>query len=164
MAPLTAVEGQGCPLCEAPLAARNLREVAGDEAPMRLTLRHLPVLACSVPHRFFVGQGFPLWLLNALVDVELAKIPAGTEKGLVFHRYACGGCGAQLPSTAGEPMTFSSTLEWEKTLPFVVDITVPIVCCPSCGMEQARSAAELAKLLPSALVHAFKEAGLKAPG
>jgi hypothetical protein len=163
-APLTAVEGQGCPLCEAPLAERRLREVTGDEAPMRLVLRNLPVLSCEAPHRYFPEQGFAVWLLKALVEAELAKIPAGVEKGMVFRKYACGGCGAPLPADGGEPWTFSSTLAWKDAPGFVVDVTVPVVQCPACGRDQARSATELAKLLPSALVHAFKDAGIKAPG
>lgn len=156
-------EGEPCPLCEGPLAARLLNEVSGDEAPMRLTLRRLPLLECAAQHRYFVGQGFSVWLLNSLVDRELPKIPAGVEKGLVFRKYACGECGGEIPSSGGDPMTFSSTLDWEDTIPFVVDITISAVTCPSCGREQSRSRAELAKLLPSALVHAFKTAGLKSP-
>ena len=161
---LEMAEGRPCPLCEAPLAARRLRVVTGDESPMRLELRNLPVLACEAPHRYFPGHGFPIWLLNALVDGELAKIPAGVEKGLLFRKYACGGCGAPLPSEGSEPWTFSSTLSWNETTGFAVDITMPVVRCASCGREQARSAAELAKLLPAALVHAFKDAGIKSPG
>jgi hypothetical protein len=155
--------GAPCPLCEAPLAEKALRDVVGDEAPLRLTLRNLPVLACDAPHRYFPGHGFPVWLLNSLVEEEQKKIPAGAEKGLVFRKYACCDCGGEIPSSGGEPMTFSSTLDWQKTAPFVVDITVPVVCCPTCGREQARSRAELEKLLPAALVHAFKTAGLKGP-
>jgi DNA-directed RNA polymerase subunit RPC12/RpoP len=156
--------GSPCPLCEAPLAAMQIREASGDEAPMRVTLQGLPILACPAPHRYFVGQGFPIWLLNALVDGELAKVPAGTEKGLLFKKYACGACGAVLPAAGGEPRTFTSSLAWKETPGFTVDVSVPVYRCAQCGREQARSAAELAKLLPAALVHAFKAAGLKAPG
>mgnify|MGYP001099810393 FL=1 len=156
--------GAPCPLCEAPLAAIRIHEAAGDEAPLRLTLRDLPVLGCPAPHRYFVGQGFPIWLLNALVDGELAKIPSGVEKGLLFRKCACGGCGAVLPAAGGEPRTFSSSLAWKETPGFTVDVTVPVFRCAGCGREQARSGAELANLLPAALVHAFKAAGLKAPG
>ena len=156
--------GAPCPLCQAPLAPKLLREVVGEEGSLRLALRTLPVLACEVPHRYFVGPGFAVWLLNELADKELPKIPVGREKGLVFRGYECGACGTALPSAGGDPMTFSSTLDWEQMVPFVVDITVPVVGCPSCGRDQARSGAEIAKLLPSALVHAFKAAGIKAPG
>jgi hypothetical protein len=157
-------EGKPCPLCEAPLAARTLRAIAGDEAPIRLTLRNLPVLSCPAPHRYFVGQPFPLWLLNTLVDGEAPRIPAGREKGLLFRKYACQGCGAALPATGSEMRTFTSRLAWQETPAFEADISVPVRRCPSCGREQARSAAELAKLLPAALVNAFRSAGLKAPG
>jgi hypothetical protein len=157
-------EGLPCPLCEGPLRARTLAEVAGDEAPMRLALRAFPVFACAAPHRYFLGRQFPVWLLNAMLDRELAKIPAGVEKGLLFKKYACGGCGAALPASGAEPHTFSSSLAWNDTPGFVVDVTVPVYRCAGCGREQARSGAELAKLLPAALVHAFKAAGMKAPG
>jgi hypothetical protein len=156
--------GSPCPLCQAPLAAQQLREATGDEAPMRLTLRGLPVLACAAPHTYFAGQKFPIWLLNSLVDGELPKVAAGTGKGLVFKKYVCGGCGAVLPSSGGEPRTFSSRLAWNETPAFDVDVTMPFFRCAGCGREQARSAEELAKLLPAALVRAFKAAGLKAPG
>lgn len=156
--------GKPCPLCEAPLSEKRLREVAGDEASMRLALRGLPVFACEAPHRYFVGKGFPIWLLNRLADAELAKVPAGRQEGLLFRKYACGECGAPLPSTGAQPCTFSASLAWKETPGFVVDITVPVYHCASCGRDQARSAAELAKLLPAALVHAFMAAGIKAPG
>ncbi len=131
---------------------------------MRVTLRVLPIHSCPAPHRYFVGQQFPIWLLNALVEEELAKIPGGTEKGLIFKKYACGDCGAALPSAAGEARAFSASLAWKETPGFAVDVSMPVFRCASCGREQVRSGAELAKLLPAALVHAFMAAGLKAPG
>lgn len=156
--------GSPCPLCESPLASQQLQESTGDEAPLRLTIRGLPVLSCAAPHRYFVGQQFPIWLLNALTDAELPKIPAGTEKGLLFKKYACGECGGALAASDGEARTYTSSLAWNETPGFAVDVSVPAYRCASCGREQARSAAELQKLLPAALVHAFKAAGLKAPG
>lgn len=157
-------EGLPCPLCEIPLAARTLGETSGDEAPMRVTLRGLPIFSCPAPHRYFVGQQFPIWLLNALVDGELGRIPAGKEKGLVFKSYACGECGGALAASGGDPRTYTSNLAWNETPGFAVDVSMPVFRCDSCGREQARSGAELAKLLPAALVHAFMAAGLKAPG
>jgi hypothetical protein len=156
--------GKPCPLCEVPLKEKTLPEFSGDEAPLRLTIRRFPVLACPAPHRYFIGHEFPVWLLNALVEGELAKIPKGEEQGRVFKKCVCSGCGAPLPPAGAERHTFSSTIAWKDTLPFVVDLTVPVVECPSCGKAQARSGAELAKLVPSALVHAFKAVGLKSPG
>jgi DNA-directed RNA polymerase subunit RPC12/RpoP len=131
---------------------------------MRLGLRAFPVFSCEAPHRYFLGQKFPIWLLNELLEGEIPKIPAGVEKGMLFKKYVCGGCGAALPAAGAEPLTFSSTLAWNDTPGFAVDVTVPVYRCDGCGREQARSGAELAKLLPAALVHAFKAAGMKAPG
>jgi len=156
--------GAPCPLCESPLQAKRLPEAGGDEAPLRLVLRGLPILACEAPHRYFVAQQFPIWLLNALLEEELARVPAGTAKGLLFRKYACGGCGAVLPAAASGPRTFPAHLAYGDGPEFSVDLTMPAFRCGACGCEQARSGAELAKLLPSALVHAFKGAGIKAPG
>lgn len=156
--------GSPCPLCEAPLAARKLAEVMGDEAPMRVTIRWLPVLSCDAPHRYFIEQPFPIWLLNAMLGEEIARIPAGAESGLVFRKYRCGGCGAMLPASGAERRAYVSHLAWKDGPEFAVEVSMPVCRCTGCGREQVRSAAELAKLLPSALVHAFKAAGLKAPG
>ena len=155
--------GEPCPLCAVPLDRATLGRAVGDEAPVRITLDRLPVLACPAPHRYFAGHGFPVWLLNELVDARLPEVPAGREKGLVFRRYECGGCGTKLPP-GGEARRFSWTLAWGETPAFEVRLEVPFVRCASCGREQARSAPELAKLLPAALVHAFKAAGIKAVG
>jgi hypothetical protein len=130
---------------------------------MRIALRGLPVLACGVPHRHFAGREFPLWLLDALVDGEIPKIPAGETKGLLFRKHVCGGCGAQLALPGEERRTFSFSLAWKQTPAFTVDVTVPLYRCAGCGREQAGSREELAKLAPNALVHAFKAAGLKGP-
>ncbi len=157
-------QGKPCPLCAGPLSAQVLPDVSGDEAPLRLTLRGLPVFACPAPHRYFVGQKFPIWLLNALLDGELAEVPAGTEKGLLFRKFACGGCGAILPPAATGSRTYSMHLAWQDTPGFSVDLTMPLFRCDACGREQSRSAAELVQLAPAALVHAFKTAGIKAPG
>lgn len=162
---MTAVPSAGapCPLCESPLAPAVLARAEGFEAGVRLRLARLPVLACPVPHRYFAGHGFPMWLLNDLVDAKLPEVPAGRERGLVFRRYACGGCGAKLPR-GGEPRSFSWTLAWKDGPPFEATLQVPVVPCAACGREQARSAQELAKLVPAALVHAFKAGAIKAPG
>jgi len=157
-------EGMPCPMCKAPLAAMQLAETKGDEAPIRLTVRNLPVLACAAPHRYFIGKKFAIWLLNALVDEELPKIPAGKAKGLLFKKYACGSCEAPLPAAGGETLTFASSLAWNATPAFTVEVAMPMYRCAGCGKEQARSGEELAKLLPAALVHVFMAAGIKAPG
>jgi len=152
-----------CPLCGVALAPVCLARAEGDEAPIRLALERLPVLACPAPHRYFVGHAFPVWLLDELVEAKLPEVPAGREKGLLLRRYACRSCGAKLPAEGGM-RPFSWTLAWRETPAFEARLEVPFVRCPSCGEEQARSAGELAKLLPAALVHAFKSAAIKATG
>ncbi len=155
--------GGPCPLCGATLAPQCLARAEGDEAPIRLVLERLPVLSCPAPHRYFVGRAFPMWLLGELLEAKLPEVPAGREKGLLSRRFACGTCGARLPSQ-GEMRPFTWRLAWRETPAFEAGLQVPVVRCPSCGKEQARSAGELAKLLPAALVHAFKAAGIKATG
>lgn len=155
--------GGPCPLCKAPLNQKQVPEAFGEQQPLKLALRGLPVLECEKPHRHFVGKEFPIWLLNALLEEELGKIPSGGEKGLLFRKRTCGSCEAELPSAAEGSRTFSAALAWKDSPAFDVDITVPLHRCGACGRDQVRSAAELAKLLPAALAHAFQGAGLK-PG
>lgn len=130
---------------------------------MRLTLRELPVLACAAGHTYFMDPGFPIWLLNALVDQQAPKIPAGEKKGIVLKHYSCGQCSAPLPKSEAGRRSFSFELAWKDQPPVFADLDVPVFGC-ACGREQVRSASELEKLIPAALVHAFKAEAIKAPG
>ena len=162
--------GTPCPLCsdarthDSLLEMRGLARFSGDEAPLRLVLGAMPVLQCRAGHRYFVKREFPLWLMDTLTGPEAAKLPAGHAAGMLFRRYRCGDCGQPLGRKQGEALTFEVALAFGEAPPFTVALQMPVFACRGCGKAQLRSREELRALLPAALVHAFKEAGIKAPG
>ncbi len=156
--------GQPCPMCEAPLALKRLEAFSGDEPPLRVTLRGMPALACGAPHIFFVRPKFALWLLDELVAQGEEKVPGGAARGFaLWKRYLCGGCGAQLRGRGGPMHNLHLPLAFEDHGEFIATLSLPFLQCGACGREQARDAGEVRRLVPAALVHAFKEAGVKPP-
>jgi hypothetical protein len=124
----------------------------------------LPAWSCGVRHRYFRSRKLAVWLLDTLLAQSAARIPGGRESGLVFKRYRCSACGAPLPKGPGTEATTEIVLEPDGLPPFRAEVTVPMVRCGQCGLAQARSESELQQLVPSALVHAFHSAAIKAPG
>jgi len=156
--------GEPCPLCNQPLAARRLASIAGDEGELRITLRGIPVLQCPVDHTYFTKRRFPVWLHTRLIEVDAPSLAAGVASGLLFKRYACVSCGKRLATgSGGGRRDFGFELAFDEQ-PFRMELSMPVCVCTGCGTEQARSGEELRNLAPSALVHAFKGAGIKAPG
>lgn len=156
--------GKPCPLCETPLSLKTLPEFSGDEAPLRVTLAGMPALSCGTGHVYFVRPDFPLWLMNHLVDEDESKLPAGDAQGLLFKRYACHDCGAALAPKQDHLHTFRFPVAYKEHSGFTVELSAPVYRCTGCGKEQLHSLAEVRKLTPAALVHAFKGAGIKPPG
>lgn len=156
--------GKPCPLCEAPLQLKTLPSFSGDEAPLRLTLHGMPALACDKPHVYFVKPDFPIWLMDHLVQEDAATLPAGDATGLLFKSYLCHDCGKPLAGKADHTHSFNLHLAYEGQGPFRVEMSMPVFRCTGCGKEQIHSLAEVRKLTPAALVHAFKGAGIKPPG
>jgi DNA-directed RNA polymerase subunit RPC12/RpoP len=156
--------GQPCPLCEAPLAHRKLPQFSGDEAPLRITLRAMPALQCPTSHTYFVKRAFPLWLTEHLLQDDEPGLPQARSSGTLFRKYACAECGVRLARRADHRHSFWFDLSYEEGAPFAVELSMPVYRCAACGREQLHSLAQLRKLTPAALVHAFKAAGIKPPG
>ena len=158
-----AAAGKPCPLCKALLHHRIVDTLAGEEGPLRITLHDMPALSCDKPHLFFVRPDFPSWLLNHLVEEDEPALPAGEARGLVFKSYLCHDCGKPLSSGPDHQHSFPVTLAYEEEPRFRAEISMPVFRCTACGKEQVHSLAEVRKLTPTALVQAFKSAGIKAP-
>jgi DNA-directed RNA polymerase subunit RPC12/RpoP len=156
--------GQPCPLCNRALVPGTLPEFSGDELPLSLAVRGMPILACEVPHRYFVNPEFPLWVMNHLVDEDEAKLPAGQAKGFLIKHYVCSECGKELAPKQDHRHSFHVPLKWKEGPEFEVILSMPVFKCTGCGQEQLHSLDEVRKLTPAALVHAFKGVGIKAPG
>jgi hypothetical protein len=156
--------GQPCPLCESPLGPRRLEPFSGDEGPLRITLQSMPSLGCATGHVYFVDPKFPLWLMNHLLEEDEPQLPAGEGKGFILKQYVCKACGAGLEPKEHHRHTFHVPLGYGDHASFSADLSMPVFRCTGCGKEQLHSLEEIRKLTPAALVHAFKGAGIKAPG
>ena len=124
----------------------------------------MPALACDKPHLYFVDPEFPLWLMNHLVDEDEPTLPAGDKTGLIFKAYLCHDCGKPLSPKLDHVHAFNLKLAYAGESEFQVEIAMPVFRCSGCGKEQMHSLSEVRKLTPAALVHAFRDAGIKAAG
>lgn len=137
--------------------------VFGEQGVLKVVLLQLPALACINQHRRFAMPDFPRLLIDRVVGEEMATLPAARARGWLFKRYACGGCGAKLRSGEGREETFDFDIALAELPPLRVEVTVPLYTCASCGKEQIRSLGKMRKLVPAAMAHAFRAAGLQ-PG
>ena len=150
-----------CPLCASPLKPTILPLIAGNEAPLRLTVHGMPALACAKAHTYFVKPDFALWLMNHLVEEDEATLPAGDATGLLFKAYLCHDCGKPLSPKPDHVHAFNLPLAYEGEPEFRVEVAMPVFRCGACGKEQIHSLGEVRKLTPAALVDAFRGAGIR---
>jgi len=118
----------------------------------------MPVLTCQEGHRQFVSPEFPRWLVDHLMQEDETKLPSGREEGLLFKRYRCAECGAELGKTPERRETFGFDLALLDLDPFRVELTVPVYKCPACSREQLHSLKEVRSSTPQVLAAAFRAA------
>lgn len=152
-----------CKRCEAPMRLQVLDSVSGEDGVLKVAIRDFPVLQCERGHRRFIARDFPVRLLHEVAAREKSVLPAGKKQGLLFRKYHCGKCGAQL-AAGGESRPFEFDVELADAPQFRVALTVPVYRCPSCGQEQLRDHGEIESLAPTALAQVFQAAELKPEG
>lgn len=153
---------RSCRTCHTATTLRELEPTTGDEKGLAVTLRGLNLLVCANGHKQFIDAEFPLRLLNHLVEEDEAKLPAGEEKGvLMFKRLHCQDCGQELEPKPDHRHCFSIRPGLPDQPDFGIDLTMAVYQCSGCSKEQLHSLAELRKLTSTALVHAFKAAGIQ---
>jgi DNA-directed RNA polymerase subunit RPC12/RpoP len=151
-----------CPICKSETAAANLTAASGEDAPLAVTLKGMPVLECTRGHRLFALADFPLLLLDHLLEQDEPAFPVSQAKGLVFKQYTCSKCGTALGANDHRPHTFHVDVKLPELPTFGVDLTLPVSHCSRCGRDQLHSLKELKSHTPAALAHAFKAAQLAA--
>lgn len=153
---------RSCRTCHTATAPKKLEAIAGDEKALALTVHGLNVLVCSNGHKQFVDAAFPLRLLNHLVEEDEVRLPAGEEKGvLMFKHFHCRECGRELEPKPDHRHTFTIRPGLPDQPELGVDLTMAVYHCTACAKEQLHSLAELRRLTPAALVHAFQAAGIQ---
>jgi predicted Zn-ribbon and HTH transcriptional regulator len=151
-----------CPVCKSETSSAKLTYLSGEEAPLAVAVRGMPVLECAQGHRSFAMADFPLLLLDHLLEQDEPKLPVSQAKGVVFKHYSCSACGAELGAGDDRPHTFHVDVDLPELPSFGVDLTLPVSHCKQCGREQLHSLKELKSRTPAALAHAFKAAQLAA--
>ena len=150
-----------CPLCKAVVELDVLNEINGEEGRLAVRMYRMPVLKCSNGHRLFSHADFPLLLLDWLAQSE-TKLPVSAAKGVLIKKYHCAACGEPLSEPDDERHSFRLAVNLPETVPFEMDLTMPVHRCPKCRKEQVHSLKEVRNDAPAALAHAFKSAQMTA--
>jgi len=150
-----------CSVCKAEMDLARL-SITGEQSPLAVAVRDLPVLECPQGHRRFALADFPLLLLDHLLEQDEPQLPASTSRGLLFKHFHCAACGAELGRDTDRQHTFKVEIALAGLPPFEVDLTMPVHRCERCGHEQLHSLKELRNRTPAALAHAFKSAAIAA--
>ena len=151
-----------CPICKSETTPARLTSLSGEDSPLAVTVKGMPVLECTNGHRSFPLADFPLLLLDHLLEQDEPKLPVSQAKGLVFKQYRSSKCGAELSANYDRPHTFHVDVELPELPAFSVDLKLPVSRCTRCGREQLHSLKQLKTHTPAALAHAFKAAQLVA--
>jgi DNA-directed RNA polymerase subunit RPC12/RpoP len=150
-----------CRQCKAAMALHPIDPVCGEDGPLKVTLIRMPAMVCPNTHRRFAMPRFPLMLLERVSQQHIDTLPEGKKSGLLFKKYQCGDCGADLEKGAGRDETFDFDVTLESLPGFRVELTAPLYKCTACGKEQLRGRDEIRQSLPAAMALAFKAANLK---
>ena len=154
---------RNCAMCSGALEPNKLPSVAGEDGPLKLSLKDLPVLECAKHHRTPVHRDFMLWLIQEIRSREV-QIAAGKAQGLLFKKHHCGQCGKELAAKPERRQTFGFDLSYEDLAPFRLEVEVPQYKCGGCGKEQMRTPKDLHNHVPAAMVGINDAAGFPHSG
>ena len=151
-----------CPRCSNPVQMQSLDSVSAEGAPLKLTLRGLPVAKCAKGHAAPIDRDFMLWLMHELKN-RGGALPGGEAKGMLFKKYFCA-CGGELAAKSERSQKFPVDLAYQGASPFQAEFEMPVFKCAKCGKEQLRSAKELQGHVAQAIVSLNDAAGFPHSG
>ncbi len=152
-----------CPRCSGACELKTLPAASGQDGPLAITLRELPVFQCAKGHRVPVHRDFMLWLIQE-IRARAGALDAGREEGLLFKKRLCGGCGKELAAKPERRQAYPHDLAYEGLAPFRLELEVPLYRCAGCGREQVRSMSELHRHVAPAIVGVNDAAGFPHSG
>ena len=150
-------------MCSGALEATRLPAASGEDGPLKISVRDMPVLECAKHHRAPPHRDFMLWLIQEIRARE-AQFAAGKEQGLLFKKHLCGECGKELAAKPERRQTFGFELTYEDKAPFRLEVEMPLYKCSGCAKEQIRSAKDLHNHVPAAMVGINDAAGFPHSG
>ena len=152
-----------CPLCRGAMELKTLDQVSGEDGPLKLSARGMPVFRCAKGHNAPVHQDFMIWLIRE-IKAKGTEIPAGKEEGMIFKKHHCGACGKDLAGKPEGRQAHPFDLKFEELAPFRLEVDVPRYKCTACGKEQARSPKEVQGHAAAAIVGVNDAAGFPHSG
>lgn len=146
-----------CSMCGGEMALATL-DADGSDRPLKLALRGMPVGKCPREHAVPAEDDFMLWLIRELKE-RVARLPAGTESGmLLFKKYRCA-CGKELAAKSERAQAFPLDLSYEGLPAFRARLEMPVYKCSGCGKEQLRSHKAIRSHIGPAVVQVHDAAG-----
>jgi len=152
-----------CARCSSACELKTLPPVSGQDGTLKLTLLEMPAMVCSKGHKAPVERDFMLWLIQELRQYS-EQLAAGREEGLLFKKHLCGACGKDLGAKPERTETFSRELKYQDLAPFRAQIEEPLYKCTACGKEQLRSAKDVQRQVPRAIMGVNDAAGFPHSG
>jgi endogenous inhibitor of DNA gyrase (YacG/DUF329 family) len=149
-----------CAECDRPLTLTTIPMVSGRRDQVEVILRDLPVLSCAVgghPLRYPLPD-FGVYVIDA---VFWQKNIALGRSGRLLARVKCYNCGKGLDKEPTRPGEVSGSLNIGDLPQFGIWIGGPLATCPRCQTEQVWATTEINRAISSAIVDAFKAAGLQ---
>jgi len=152
-----------CHVCEREMALCTLKPMEGEVHDVRVQIDGMPVMECSEGHKRFVVPDFALKLMEALVEDDcLVPIDPASQKGVLFKRYCCPGCGKQLESGASSRIQATRVLELSGLEAFGVHVELPKFRCSACGRDYVPPGEVVVDDLMKASARAFRAAAVSA--
>jgi len=147
-----------CDICQRPLALTTVRLVSGTGEQVEVIFRDLPLLSCGTeghPRRFAMTD-FGVYAIDAVFWKK--QVPLGRPGTLA--RVKCYQCGKNLSKEPVRPSEIAGLLNIAGVPEFGIRIKGPVTTCPRCQSDQLWASKEIGRDVSSAMVAAFKAAGL----
>ncbi|MGD8585143.1 MAG: hypothetical protein PVH65_01865 [Chloroflexota bacterium] len=147
-----------CNLCGQQMVLETIPLLSGAAGQVEVIFRSLPLLACpneDHPHRF-ASADFGVYVIDAVF--WRGQVPLGRPGTLA--RVKCGKCGKNLSKEPVRSSEVAGLLNITGLPEFGIRIKGPVTTCPRCQTDQLWASKEIGRDVSSAMVEAFKAAGL----
>lgn len=147
-----------CAVCDQPLKLTTIGLVSGNLAEIEVIFHNLPLLSCGHeghPRRFATAD-FGLYVIDAVF--WRGQVPLGRPGTLA--KVKCHECGKNLSKEPTRASEVAGLLNIATLPEFGIRIKGPVTTCPRCQCDQLWASREIGQEVSSAMVAAFKAAGL----
>ena len=147
-----------CAACGQQLALATVALVSGMHEQVEVIFRGLPLLSCGTEDhpRQYAAADFGVYVIDAVF--WRGQVPLGRPGTLA--RVKCCECGKNLSKEPTRPSEVAGLLNITNLPEFGIRIKGPVTTCPRCETDQLWASKEIGRDVSSAIVEAFKQAGL----